>query len=40
MLFFTEETGSRSISELRRENFQEMSKMNKHYADICASIQK
>src|SRR6202521_2345185 len=40
MLFFTEETGFPKYFGTPPGNFQEMSKMNKHYADIAASIQK
>ncbi len=40
MLFFTEETGFPKYFGAPPSNMAEMSKMNKHYADIAASIQK
>jgi carbamoyltransferase len=40
MLFFTEETGFPKYFGTPPSNFHEMSKLNKHYADIAASIQK
>jgi len=40
MLFFTEETGFPKYFGAPPANFHEMSKLNKHYADIAASIQK
>ena len=40
MLFFTEETGFPKYFGTPPGNMAELSKMNKHYADIAASIQK
>jgi carbamoyltransferase len=40
MLFFTEETGFPKYFGAPPGNMAELSKMNKHYADIAASIQK
>jgi carbamoyltransferase len=40
MLFFTEETGVPKYFGAPPGNMAELSKMNKHYADIAASIQK
>jgi len=40
MLFFTEETGFPKYFGAPPANMAELSKMNKHYADIAASIQK
>ena len=40
MLFFTEETGFPKYFGAPPSNMAELSKMNKHYADIAASIQK
>jgi carbamoyltransferase len=40
MLFFTEETGFPKYFGAPPSNMKEMSRLNKHYADIAASIQK
>jgi carbamoyltransferase len=40
MLFFTEETGFPQYFGTPPGNFTELSKLNQHYADIAASIQK
>jgi len=40
MLFFTEETGFPKYFGAAPSNMKEMSTLNKHYADIAASIQK
>jgi carbamoyltransferase len=40
MLFFTEETGFPKYFGTPPANFKEMSTLNKHYADIAASIQR
>ena len=40
MLFFTEETGFPKYFGTPPGNFKELSKLNKHYADIASSIQK
>jgi carbamoyltransferase len=40
MLFFTEETGFPKYFGAPPSNMAELSKLNKHYADIAASIQK
>src|SRR6202022_4344322 len=40
MLFFTEQTGFPKYFGTRPANHQELSKLNQHYADVAASIQK
>jgi carbamoyltransferase len=40
MLFFTEETGFPQYFGTPPANYKELSKLNQHYADIAASIQK